>query len=164
MDSSTFAVVVYSITTSFSLDTLIQADFVPGGLLGADYEVDSNRYRFKKVFGGLNWTPELRSPLTEPGVDAVDGEYLLAVRGEKLYAPENLYSRFENSSGKLVEITDATFVLDRADMHDCRDGHANKELYLVETAQNEVAVNRANVVVMRSTVISVSRLKDVVIE
>ena len=66
--------------------------------------------------------------------------------------------------GKLVELTDATFVLDRADMHDCRDGHANKELYLVETAQNEVAVNRANVVVMRSTVISVSRLKDVVID
>jgi len=66
--------------------------------------------------------------------------------------------------GKLVELTDTTFVLDRADMHDCRDGHATKELYLVETAQHEVAVNRANVVVMRSTVISVSRLADVVVE
>jgi len=66
--------------------------------------------------------------------------------------------------GKLVELTDTTFVLDRADMHDCRDGHANKELYLVETAKHEVAVNRANVVVMRSSVISVSRLVDVVVE
>ena len=66
--------------------------------------------------------------------------------------------------GKLMELTDTTFVLDRADMHDCRDGHANKELYLLETAQGEVAVNRANVIVMRSTVISVSRLKDVVVE
>ncbi len=66
--------------------------------------------------------------------------------------------------GKLVELTDTTFVLDRADMHDCRDGHANKELYLIETAQGEVAVNRTNVVIMRSTVISVSRLKDVVVD
>ncbi len=66
--------------------------------------------------------------------------------------------------GKLVELTDTTFVLDRADMHDCRDGHANKELYLIETAQGDVAVNRTNVIVIRSTVISVSRLKDVVVE
>jgi len=66
--------------------------------------------------------------------------------------------------GELIELTDTTFVLDRADMHDCRDGHASKELYLIETAQGEVTVNRANVIVMRSTVISVSRLKDVVVE
>ena len=86
-------------------DTLIDADSVPGGLLGADYEVDRGRYRFKKVYGGLNWNPELRAPLTEPGVDVVAGEYLLAVRGEALRAPENLYSRFENSADKIVEIT-----------------------------------------------------------
>jgi tricorn protease len=86
-------------------DTLIQADFVPGGLLGADYEVADGRYRFKKVYGGLNWNPTLRSPLTEPGVDVVDGEYLLAVRGHALYPPENLYGRFENSAGKIIELT-----------------------------------------------------------
>jgi hypothetical protein len=43
---------------------------VPGGLLGADYTVDHDRYRIAKVYGGLNWTPNLRSPLTEPGVNA----------------------------------------------------------------------------------------------
>jgi tricorn protease len=86
-------------------DTLIDADFVPGGLLGADYEVANGRYRFKKVYGGLNWNPEMRSPLTEPGVDVVDGEYLLAVEGHALYPPENVYSRFENAAGKIVEIT-----------------------------------------------------------
>ena len=86
-------------------DTLIQADFVPGGLLGADYDIDNGRYRFEKVYGGLNWNPELRSPLTEPGVDVVEGEYLLAVDGHALYPPENLYGRFENSAGKIVEIT-----------------------------------------------------------
>ena len=52
---------------------------VPGGLLGADYEVANGRYRFKKVYGGLNWNPELRAPLSEPGVEVKAGEYLLAV-------------------------------------------------------------------------------------
>jgi hypothetical protein len=66
--------------------------------------------------------------------------------------------------GRLVELTNTTFVLQRADMHDCRDGHANKELYLVEAARDGVAVNRLQVVVMRSTVISVSLLQDVVID
>ena len=61
-----------------------KADTVPGGLLGADYEIDNGRYRFKKVYGGLNWNPELRAPLTEPGVNVKAGEYLLAVNGRDL--------------------------------------------------------------------------------
>jgi len=80
-------------------------DTIPGGLLGADFEVDQGRYRFAKVYGGLNWNPELRSPLTEPGVEVTAGEYLLAVDGRELKAPENLYSRFEYTSGRLVELT-----------------------------------------------------------
>ena len=78
---------------------------VPGGLLGADYAIENGRYRFAKVYGGLNWNPELRAPLTEPGVDVKAGEYLLAVNGKDLRPPTNLYSFFENTSGKIVEIT-----------------------------------------------------------
>ncbi|MGE5715834.1 MAG: S41 family peptidase [Acidobacteriota bacterium] len=78
---------------------------VPGGLLGADYEVASGRYRFKKVFGGLNWNPELRAPLSEPGVEVKAGEYLLAVNGRDLAPPESVYARFEATAGKIVEIT-----------------------------------------------------------
>jgi tricorn protease len=78
---------------------------VPGGLLGADYTVENGRYRFAKVYGGLNWTPELRSPLTEPGVNVKAGEYLLAVGGKEVKPPANLYSFFENTSGKLIEIS-----------------------------------------------------------
>jgi tricorn protease len=86
-------------------DFLNQPQNVPGGLLGADFEIANGRYRFQKVYGGLNWNPELRSPLTEPGVDVKAGEYLLAVRGQDLRPPVNIYSLFENTSGKLVEIT-----------------------------------------------------------
>jgi tricorn protease len=78
---------------------------VPGGLLGADYEVANGRYRFKKIYGGLNWTPDLRSPLTAPGVNVKEGDYLLAVQGKELKPPTNLYSLFENTAGKSIEIT-----------------------------------------------------------
>ena len=78
---------------------------MPGGLLGADYEIANGRYRLKKVYGGLNWNPQLRAPLTEPGVNAKAGEYLLAVNGRDLRPPTNVYSLFENTSGKIVEIT-----------------------------------------------------------
>jgi tricorn protease len=78
---------------------------VPGGLLGADYEVAGNRYRIKKIYGGLNWTPDLRSPLTEPGVDVKVGDYILAVNGQQVTASENFYSFFENTSGKITTLT-----------------------------------------------------------
>ena len=78
---------------------------VPGGLLGADYEIANGRYRFRKVYGGLNFNPQLRAPLTEPGVNAKAGEYLLAVNGRDLRLPTNIYSVFENTANKIVEIT-----------------------------------------------------------
>ena len=86
-------------------DRFLEPTAVPGGLLGADYALENGRYRFKKVYGGLNWNPELRSPLTEPGVNVRAGEYLLAVGGRDVKPPANLYSFFENTSGKLTEIT-----------------------------------------------------------
>ena len=78
---------------------------VPGGLLGADYEVANGRYRFKKVYGGLNWNPELRAPLTGPGVNVKAGEYLLKVQGKDLTPPTEVYALFENTAGKSIELT-----------------------------------------------------------
>ena len=64
---------------------------VGGGLLGADFELADGRYRFAHVLGGLNWNPELRAPLTEPGVSVTAGEYLLAVDGIDLDAADNVF-------------------------------------------------------------------------
>ena len=86
-------------------DDFIDAKKVPGGLLGADYEVSDGRYRFKKVYGGLNWNPALRAPLTEPGLNVKAGEYLLAVDSRPIAPPTNLYSAFENTAGKAIDIT-----------------------------------------------------------
>src|SRR5262249_4836936 len=86
-------------------DRLDTPKTVPGGLLGADYNAENGRFRFKKVYGGLNWNPQLRAPLTEPGVNVRAGEYLLAVRGQDVRPPANVYSFFENTAGKIVDIT-----------------------------------------------------------
>ena len=75
------------------------------GLLGADYEVANGRYRFAKIYGGLNWNPTLRAPLTEPGVDVRAGEYLLAVNGVDLRPPTNVYAPFENTVDRAVDLT-----------------------------------------------------------
>jgi tricorn protease len=70
------------------------------GLLGADYKVDSGRYQFAKVYDGENWNPNLQAPLTQPGVDVKEGEYLLAVNGREVHATENLYSFFLETAGQ----------------------------------------------------------------
>jgi tricorn protease len=75
---------------------------VPTGLLGADYKIENGRYRFVRVFNGENWNPQLKAPLTQPGVNVAAGEYLLAVNGQDLRASDNIYSLFENTSGKSV--------------------------------------------------------------
>ncbi len=77
---------------------------VPGGLLGADYKIENGRYRFAKVFNGENWNPQLRAPLTQPGVNVVAGEYLLAVKGRDVTAADNLFSLFESTAGKQLTI------------------------------------------------------------
>ena len=66
--------------------------------------------------------------------------------------------------GKLLEVSDSVFILQDADMHDCRDGHAHREKYIAEAHAEGTQVNRRTVMVMRSAVISVSRLSDVVSE
>jgi len=86
-------------------DRLATPPTVGTGLLGADYEVVNNRYRFKKIYGGLNWNPSLVSPLTVPGLNIEEGDYLLAVNGKEVTADRNIFSFFENSAGKLTELT-----------------------------------------------------------
>ncbi len=105
---------------------------VPGGLLGADYAVENGRYRFKKVYGGLNWTPELRAPLAEPGTEVKAGEYLLAVEGRPLAPPDNLYACFEATAGKIVEIT----------VGPAPDGAGSRTLKVVPVADESALRNR----------------------
>src|SRR5437870_5459495 len=64
--------------------------------------------------------------------------------------------------GRLREVRPDGFVLDDADVHDCRDGHAGKELYLCDARRDGVRPNRTSIFVFRETVLSASRLADVI--
>ena len=75
------------------------------GLLGADLEVADGRYRLARILHGQNWNPGERAPLTEPGVDAAEGDYLIAINGRPLTADQNLFQAFEYLAGKQVELT-----------------------------------------------------------
>ncbi len=86
-------------------DRLNTPQRIGGGLLGADFLVENNRYRLKKIYGGLNWNPDLRSPLTEPGLNVKTGEYILAIDGRDVTADKNIHSFLENTDGKIVELT-----------------------------------------------------------
>jgi tricorn protease len=77
---------------------------VQGGLLGADYKIENGRYRFARIFNGENWNPSARAPLTQPGVNVREGEYLLAVNGRELRSTDNIYSFFEGTAGKQTVI------------------------------------------------------------
>lgn len=78
---------------------------VPVGLLGADFAIENNKYRIKKIYSGENWNPTLRAPLSGPGIKVKVGDYLLAVNGTPLDASTNLYSLFDQTADKQTSIT-----------------------------------------------------------
>jgi tricorn protease len=75
------------------------------GALGVDFEADNGFYRFKKIYQGENWDAALRSPLTEPGVNVKEGDYLVAVNGHPLRVPQNPYELFIDTVGQNVTLT-----------------------------------------------------------
>jgi tricorn protease len=81
---------------------------INGGLLGADYSINNKRYQIKKIYGGLNWNPDLKSPLTEPGVNVKTGDYIIAVDGKEVTAADEIYRFFENTAGRITELTVST--------------------------------------------------------
>ncbi|MFL5241002.1 MAG: PDZ domain-containing protein [Gemmataceae bacterium] len=81
-----------------------QVTKVPGGLLGADYQVQKDRYRFARIYSGGSWDPHLKAPLAQPGVRVKAGDYLLAVNGRELKAPETPYQALEGTAGKSVSL------------------------------------------------------------
>ncbi|OYT73550.1 MAG: protease [Chloracidobacterium sp. CP2_5A] len=77
---------------------------VPGGLLGADYTVENGRYRIAKIYEGENWNPQLRAPLTQPGVNINVGDYILAVNGAEVVAAEDIHRYFEGAADKQIAL------------------------------------------------------------
>jgi len=74
------------------------------GLLGADFDIANGLYRIRHIYRGDNAVPEARAPLAEPGIAVREGDYVLAVNGRPLRAPESLFAAFEETAGKQVTL------------------------------------------------------------
>lgn len=82
-----------------------RADGPDGGLLGANFEIDSGRWRVSRVYTGQSWNTFLRGPLARPGSEVREGEYILAINGRELKAEDNLFERLQNTVDEQIILT-----------------------------------------------------------
>jgi tricorn protease len=75
-----------------------------GGLLGADFSIENGRYRITKIYTSESWNPDLRAPLAEPGVNVNTGEYIVAVNGVELRAPDNIDRLLDGTANRQTVI------------------------------------------------------------
>jgi tricorn protease len=80
------------------------AHTVPGGLLGADFEISNGRYRIKRLYTGESWNPQLQGPLAAPGLNVSEGDYVLAIDGQDLTGADDISRLLENTAGKRVTV------------------------------------------------------------
>ena len=76
-----------------------------GGLLGADFAIDNGRYKITRIYDNESWNPDLRAPLAEPGVNVSTGDYILAINGEDLKAPDNIYRLLDGTADRQTVLT-----------------------------------------------------------
>lgn len=77
------------------------------GLLGSDFEIDQNRYRFKRIFRTMPFSSPsgfAPAPLDLPGSRVKEGEYLLAVDDQNVDASKSIYSYFEGKANQRLKI------------------------------------------------------------
>jgi tricorn protease len=79
-------------------------DFVPGGLLGADFTFDKGKYKIARIYNGERWNPNLYGPLAQPGIGAKVGDYLLEIDGQELKDSNDIYQLLEGKTGRQVKV------------------------------------------------------------
>jgi tricorn protease len=72
----------------------------PGGLLGADLTIENGRYKITRIYDNESWNPDLRAPLAAPGVDVSVGDFILAINGHELRAPDNIYRLLDGTANR----------------------------------------------------------------
>jgi len=76
-----------------------------GGLLGADFVVENGRYKVTRIYDNESWNPDLRSPLATPGANVNTGDYILAINGVELKAPDNIYRLLDGTANRQTALT-----------------------------------------------------------
>ena len=79
---------------------------VPCGLLGCDFELANGAYRIKQIVQGGRWDFDGRGPLSQPGVNVKEGDYLLAVNGVPVDVRQDPWAAFQGlAPGRTVTLT-----------------------------------------------------------
>ncbi len=87
----------------------------PAGLLGADFAIDNGRYKITRIYDDEEWNPDLRAPLAAPGVDVRVGDYVMAINGQELKAPDNIYRLLDGTANRQTNlVVNATPTMDGA--------------------------------------------------
>jgi len=79
---------------------------VPVGMLGARFSKDpaSGHFKIDRIFKGQNWNPAMRSPLTEVGVTASEGDFILAVDGSPCTEMADIFEALLNTVNRQVTL------------------------------------------------------------
>jgi tricorn protease len=75
------------------------------GLLGVDLEERDGFYRITRIYTGEDWTPDLQGPLSVPGMDVKEGDYLVAIDGRQLRVPTNPFMLLEGTAGRTITVS-----------------------------------------------------------
>jgi len=75
------------------------------GMLGIDFELADGAYRIAKIHEGGPWDSDARGPLSQPGVDVNEGDYLLAVNGVELDTTKDPWAAFVGLANQVVVLT-----------------------------------------------------------
>jgi tricorn protease len=70
-----------------------------------DWELDDGAYRIARIIRGAQWDADVRSPLSQPGVDVSEGDYILAVNGIPLDPNRDPWAAFQGLAGQTVELS-----------------------------------------------------------
>ena len=75
------------------------------GLLGADFAIENGRFKVTRIYDNESWNPDLRSPLATPGANVSAGDYILAINGIELKAPDNIYRLLDGTANRQTTLT-----------------------------------------------------------
>jgi len=75
------------------------------GLLGVDWELDQGAYRIARIYEGAPWDFDARGPLSQPGVEIHEGDYVHGVNGVPLDPAKDPWAAFVGLSGQTVILT-----------------------------------------------------------
>jgi tricorn protease len=75
------------------------------GLLGCDFALKDGAYEISRIYHGGAWDADARGPLSEPGVDVKEGDYLLAVNGAPIDTSRDPWAAFQGLANKTIRLT-----------------------------------------------------------